>query len=152
MWDCIDHVPAGIFFGVYEASKSLSSRSPTIPKPILHAGASGIAEVAACLVLAPAEVIKQNAQMIRGQSRDGGRSSSLRALRLVAPFRDPKRLWAGYSALVARNLPFTVLQFPMFEYIRGRVRDSRSKRGSAVGPVGVAESGLVSGVSASMAG
>lgn len=32
-----------------------------------------------------------------------------------------KRLFTGYTALVARNLPFTALQFPMFENIRARL-------------------------------
>jgi solute carrier family 25 (mitochondrial S-adenosylmethionine transporter), member 26 len=32
-----------------------------------------------------------------------------------------RRLWSGYTALAARNLPFTAMQFPMFEFFRGRL-------------------------------
>lgn len=37
-----------------------------------------------------------------------------------------RRLWSGYTALAARNLPFTAMQFPMFEFFRGRLWDWRS--------------------------
>jgi len=32
-----------------------------------------------------------------------------------------RRLWSGYTALAARNLPFTAMQFPMFEFFRGKL-------------------------------
>ena len=84
-----------------------------------------------CSVLTPAEVLKQNAQM---ESTDGarqgagpskeaaiGRKSMLDAgssLRVLRRFDRPSQLWRGYGALVARNLPFTALQFPVFEHIK----------------------------------
>lgn len=40
----------------------------------------------------------------------------------------PWRLWSGYTALVGRNLPFTGLQFPLFEYLRANAIDWRRKR------------------------
>ncbi|CAP61234.1 uncharacterized protein PODANS_3_1890 [Podospora anserina S mat+] len=40
-----------------------------------------------------------------------------------------RRLWTGYTALVARNLPFTALQFPLFEIFRGQIWNW--KRGGA---------------------
>jgi hypothetical protein len=41
-----------------------------------------------------------------------------------------RRLWSGYTALAARNLPFTAMQFPMFEYFRGKLWAWRAKKGS----------------------
>ncbi len=113
--------------------------------------------MASCLVLTPAEVIKQNAQMIHRQSIPAPGSSSahgtkrmpnpspsasLQALRMLLRTDNPsrlgsasivsRRLLSGYTALVARNLPFTALQFPMFEALRVRLRTAWDKgpRGS----------------------
>lgn len=41
-----------------------------------------------------------------------------------------RRLWSGYTALAARNLPFTAMQFPMFEYFRGKLWEWRATKGS----------------------
>lgn len=117
---------AGVFFLTYESAKSaLGTALPSaVPQAAVHALASGAAELASCSVLTPAEVIKQNAQVLRDSAAGGSRqSSSLRALHMVwhsegGPWR---RLWAGYKALAARNLPFTALQFPMFEFLRRRL-------------------------------
>lgn len=106
--------------------------------------------MASCLVLAPAEVIKQNAQMLRGETSGKGSSTSLRAFRQLAGAGASRRLFTGYTALVARNLPFTALQFPIFEHMRARVWESRGG-GDASEPT-LVETGLVTGLSAGGAG
>jgi len=116
--------PAGVFFLTYESAKSAlgTALPPAVPQAAVHALASGAAELASCSILTPAEVIKQNAQVLRDFSPAGSRqSSSLRALHMVwhSEGGPSRRLWAGYKALAARNLPFTGLQFPMFEFLRG---------------------------------
>ena len=151
-----------------------------LPTPLVHSLASGTAELASCLVLTPAEVIKQNAQMIRssgGRSHGGGwrNSTSAQAFRkLWGPGGGPaRRLLTGYTALVARNLPFTALQFPMFEALRRRIWESRDRRANATQTVkdgaggaaggerrvgqgamvrGLLETGYVNGVSAALSG
>lgn len=60
-------------------------------------------------------------------------------------------LFSGYTALVARNLPFTALQFPLFEYARGRLWDRRLRLRKDQ-TKGVMETGLMAGSSAAMAG
>lgn len=117
---------AGVFFLTYESAKSaLGTALPSaVPQAAVHTLASGAAELASCSVLTPAEVIKQNAQVLRDSAAGGSRqSSSLRALHMVWHSEGGlwRRLWAGYKALVARNLPFTALQFPMFEFLRRRL-------------------------------
>lgn len=95
--------------------------------------------MASCLVLAPAEVIKQNAQMLTSS-----KSTSLVALREVSR-HSARRLFTGYTALVARNLPFTALQFPLFEALRTHLgKDAKEK--------GLMRTGWTSGVSAGTAG
>ncbi|KAK4176660.1 putative S-adenosylmethionine mitochondrial carrier protein [Triangularia setosa] len=125
---------AAIFFISYESAKlALKSSLPNAaPQPVIHAVASAGAELASCTVLTPAEVIKQNAQVLqRSDSSRNNRSSSIEALRMVWQSEGgaARRLWTGYTALVARNLPFTALQFPLFEGFRGYIWNRR--RGSA---------------------
>ena len=128
-------IPAGAFFWTYESAKSALGRAlPSgVPQSTIHAVASGSAELVSCIVLTPAEVIKQNAQVLR---QSGTRhDSSLRALRMLnrAEGGLPRRLWSGYTALAARNLPFTALQFPLFELFRGDLWDRRRGHGDASG-------------------
>ncbi|KAK1969663.1 mitochondrial carrier [Colletotrichum sublineola] len=148
---------AGIFFATYESMKNTISNTGSVPQPLVHSLASAIAEMGSCLVLAPAEVIKQNAQMLRqkesGSSGSGGRrSTSLEALRQVTSSGARRRLFSGYTALVARNLPFTAIQFPIFEHVRKMVWDSRTRGRVAGKEQGLVETAVVTGVSAGAAG
>ena len=143
---------------MYEGSKSVLGGvlSPTVPQPLVHAAASGIAELSSCLILTPAEVIKQNAQMIRREpgSHAGG-STSMKALRMLrdSPEGARRRLWSGYTALAGRNLPFTALQFPLFEAVRSRAWKWVEKREKeAETRRGILQTGLVNGSSAAVAG
>ncbi|KAH6604336.1 hypothetical protein Trco_007782 [Trichoderma cornu-damae] len=146
---------AGVFFTTYESAKGAFGRHLPIPEPMTHSCASAVAEMASCLVLTPAEVIKQNAQMIRAEAAGKGarKSTSLMAYRRLVGTGISGGLFSGYSALVARNLPFTALQFPMFEYARARMWDERRRRHLGEDEArGVAETGLIAGSSAAMAG
>ncbi|KAI0844419.1 mitochondrial carrier [Daldinia vernicosa] len=156
---------AGTFFTTYEAAKSFISRhgSPLgLPPPLVHSGASAIAECASCLVLTPSEVVKQNAQMLQQKSGSSHRSASLQALRQLTASGTGvgRKLLSGYTALVARNLPFTAIQFPIFEYLRARIwgwrsRASQSKAGSGAGAGEIQtlfETGVITGASAGLAG
>ncbi|OLN88305.1 putative mitochondrial carrier C12B10.09 [Colletotrichum chlorophyti] len=147
---------AGIFFATYESMKKTISGASALPQPAVHASASAIAEMASCVVLAPAEVIKQNAQMLRQQNYGGGpgggRSTSLEALRQVTGSGAPRRLFSGYTALVARNLPFTAIQFPIFEHVRTAAWSARTGGRPAGEERGLVETAVVTGGSAGAAG
>ncbi|KAI1651628.1 mitochondrial carrier [Daldinia loculata] len=154
---------AGTFFTTYEAAKSFISRhgSPLgLPQPFVHSGASAIAECASCLVLTPSEVIKQNAQMLQQKSGSSRRSASLQALKqlTVSGTGVGRKLLSGYTALVARNLPFTAIQFPIFEYLRARIWGQRSRAGQSNAGFGAGEkqtlleTGVITGTSAGLAG
>lgn len=81
-------------------------------------------------MLTPAEVLKQNAQMINSESNNQtSKYRSNTAMReVLSRFKShPWRLWSGYTALVARNLPFTGLQFPLFEFVRSRINERRRR-------------------------
>ncbi|CAH0043560.1 unnamed protein product [Clonostachys solani] len=148
---------AGLFFSTYENTKTLFSQAmPSAPTPLIHAAASATAEMAACLVIAPAEVIKQNAQMLNASNKPSSSSSpsstSIQAFRMLGTGRgSATRLFTGYTALVARNLPFTALQFPMFEHLRARLWESRGGDEPSREQQ-LLETGVISGASAGSAG
>ncbi|KAF3067044.1 putative mitochondrial carrier C12B10.09 [Daldinia childiae] len=154
---------AGTFFTTYEAAKSFINRhgSPLgLPQPLVHAGASAIGECASCLVLTPSEVIKQNAQMLQQKSGSSRRSASLQALKqlTVSGTGVGRKLLSGYTVLIARNLPFTAIQFPIFEYLRTKIWSQRSRTGQSNTGFGAGEkrtlleTGVITGTSAGLAG
>ncbi|KAK6531483.1 hypothetical protein TWF281_008288 [Arthrobotrys megalospora] len=110
----------------------------------IHSVSSAIAETASCAILTPAEVIKQNAQIVSPTS-EATTSSSLTALRAL--LREPKSLFRGYSALVSRNLPFTAMQFPLYEEIRRRIYERKG-----IAHPSLLQVGLITAVSAGSAG
>ncbi|KAF2639790.1 mitochondrial carrier [Massarina eburnea CBS 473.64] len=145
---------SGAFFTTYERTKAFfthinpaTSTRPDgfIPTPVIHASASSFAELVSCAILTPAEVIKQNAQMVQPGSSTNATAQTL------AKFRsNPLALWRGYTALAGRNLPFTALQFPMFEKLKELIRGHRDAQGKTTGTI--FESGMITAVSAGTAG
>lgn len=112
---------------------------------MVHAGASSLAELVSCAILTPAEVIKQNAQMVTAGS------STNATIQTLSKFRsNPSALWRGYTALAGRNLPFTAMQFPMFERLKVAIREYRDRRGLTTGTI--VESGCITALSAGSAG
>lgn len=153
-WGC--ESVAGLFFSTYESAKTVLSETLPLPQPLVHSAASSIAEMASCLVLAPAEVIKQNAQMLQSQGPQQQQqqygSTSARALRSLGGSGGAgRKLFTGYTALVARNLPFTALQFPAFEYLRASLWERRGGE-PRTEDKGLLETGAISGVSAGTGG
>jgi solute carrier family 25 S-adenosylmethionine transporter 26 len=72
-------------------------------------------------------------------------------LQTLSKFRtNPLALWRGYAALAGRNLPFTAMQFPMFERLKVGIKEYRDRRGLTRG--GIVESGVITAVSAGSAG
>ncbi|KAF2255550.1 mitochondrial carrier [Trematosphaeria pertusa] len=145
---------SGAFFTTYERTKAFfthinpsTSAHPNglVPAPVIHATASSIAELVSCAILTPAEVIKQNAQMVSAGS------STNATIQTLAKFKsNPLALWRGYTALAGRNLPFTALQFPMFERLKEAIRADRDRRGLTTGTI--LESGMITAFSAGSAG
>ncbi|KAI5264108.1 hypothetical protein E4T47_08845 [Aureobasidium subglaciale] len=147
---------SGAFFTTYEGVKSTftkynptlsGSSSPLLPQPLIHSAASSIAELVSCAILTPAEVIKQNAQMVDTAKGDKANAT----LQTIAKFRsNPLALWRGYTALAGRNLPFTALQFPIFERLKEGIKKHRVDRGTRTNTL--LENGLITAASAGTAG
>jgi len=162
---------SGVFFTTYEGLKYVLGASPAgqdgggskgmLPQAAVHALSSSIAQLANCAVVTPAEVLKQNAQMFAGpggnDKRKGASSATVMVLQQLR--QQPTKLWRGYSALVARDLPFTALQFPAFEWMKSVLLARREKEGRTTasregggGGVGVFERAWIAAVSAGVAG
>lgn len=142
---------AGAFFTTYEGTKTFLGHTP-LPLPVAHSIASSAGELVSCLILTPAEVLKQNAQMVSRKHTPASNklfdgNATIQALR---KFRNPTQLWRGYTALAGRNLPFTAMQFPMFEHLRSMIYAYRTRTGRMTGTLW--ETGIITAVSAGSAG
>ncbi|XP_054164212.1 S-adenosylmethionine mitochondrial carrier protein-like [Oppia nitens] len=113
---------AAIFFLSYETSKSsLKSLISTKYEPIVHMMSASVGEVTACLVRVPVEVIKQRAQasqgLIGGQQRPQTSGQIFRQTISREGFRG---LYRGYLSTIVREIPFSLIQFPVWEYLKKR--------------------------------
>lgn len=125
--------------------------SPLIPIPVLHALASSTAELVSCFILTPAEVLKQNAQMVTKSSNTTSSIKNNATLITLQKFKSqPSQLWKGYTVLAARNLPFTAIQFPRFEHLRNTIHNYRKRRNTSSGTL--LETGTVTAIAAGLAG
>ncbi|KAG6006026.1 hypothetical protein E4U21_007452 [Claviceps maximensis] len=144
---------AAFFFCTYETSKARLGRGGTgLPEPATHMVAAGLGEVAACAVRVPTEVVKQRAQ---AGLHGGSSAAALRAI--LSRYRDGgglvtvwRELYRGWSITVFREVPFTVIQFPLWEAMKGWGRRRRRHRhrhddGSDVSAVESALYGSVAG-------
>ncbi|RDW71924.1 mitochondrial carrier protein-like protein [Coleophoma crateriformis] len=157
-------IGTGAFFTTYEGVKSLLANvnrtrgggSLLVPEPVVHSAASAIAELVSCFILTPAEVLKQNAQMIRQSSNSSqlGRGNLFQqssvTLETLKHFKEPTQLWRGYGALAARNLPFTAMQFPIFEHLKIKLKSRREKQSRSTGSL--METAVITAISAGSAG
>jgi len=162
---------SGAFFTTYEGAKSIfhdlnkriapsgRRQDGILPTPVIHSAASGLAELVSCAILTPAEVIKQNAQMVSaGAAKSSGPSATRQTLQRFK--NNPFALWRGYTALAGRNLPFTALQFPLFERLKTTLQEWRAEQYSSANngktrkkeDLGIWENGAVTAVAAGTAG
>ncbi|TIA69992.1 hypothetical protein E3P81_03647 [Wallemia ichthyophaga] len=110
---------AAVFFTTYEHMTGVFNTRTNLSSPATQILASNLAECASCAVLAPAELIKQNAQV-------GGDTKTL-TKRLLR--RDNlKSLFPGYRALVLRNTPIVTVQWPIYEHLRAMLGERNLPR------------------------
>mmetsp|Transcript_4688 Transcript_4688/g.13357 ORF Transcript_4688/g.13357 Transcript_4688/m.13357 type:complete len:284 (-) Transcript_4688:186-1037(-) len=101
---------ASLFFMSYETAKqNLEPRMESAP--VAHMAAASLGEVAACVVRVPTEIIKQRMQANMFPTAQG-------ALRNVLDTEGVLGLWRGYGSTVAREIPFSLIQFPLYEHLK----------------------------------
>ncbi|CAL1541950.1 unnamed protein product [Lymnaea stagnalis] len=107
---------AALFFCAYESSKSVFnsfSRDQHF-QSFGHMAAASLGEVTACLVRVPVEVVKQRTQVVNT-------GSSLKSFRLTLNSEGIKGFYRGYTSTVMREIPFSVIQFPLWEFMKSKV-------------------------------
>ncbi|KAA1085269.1 S-adenosylmethionine transporter [Puccinia graminis f. sp. tritici] len=115
---------AALFFTTYEYCKRsiIPSLLPSLSSPVVHMIAASLGEVAACLVRVPTEVVKQRQQT----AAYGSSTSSARALQLVIQQGGFKSLYQGFGITISREVPFSLLQFPLYERLKSQAAERRS--------------------------
>lgn len=94
---------AAVFFITYEGIKDvLQPRVPQRYYAVVHMGAAIMSEVVACLVRVPMEVVKQRKQALLADTHK---------LKL-------RTLYRGYGSTVLRDVPFGLVQMPLWEYFK----------------------------------
>ena len=130
---------ASAFFYAYDTAKKSFSNVIT-DDVALHSAAGCVAETFACAIRIPFEVVKQTAQ---ANPRLTSNESMYRILN-AAGFGG---LFRGYFSMVFRDVPFSILQMPMWEFFKSRVRKYNL---SSTGSSDI--SGLQSGACGSLSG
>lgn len=103
---------AAAFFITYENVKSvLHHGSASYLAPATHMVAASLAEVVACLIRVPSEVVKQRAQVSPS-------SSTLQVLSRTLYHEGIRGLYRGYKSTVLREIPFSLVQFPLWESLK----------------------------------
>lgn len=147
---------AASFFVVYDTIKrKLIVPGKTSPQveTYVHMLASSLGEVAACAIRVPTEVVKQRAQA----GLFGGKSSlallDILSLRNTAGYGTMvKELYRGGGATIMREIPFTILQFTMWEQTKKRYSARQTRlTGREKGLVTAGESALFGSISGAFA-
>ncbi|XP_051483118.1 S-adenosylmethionine mitochondrial carrier protein isoform X5 [Apus apus] len=103
---------AAAFFITYENVKSvLHPGSASYLSPATHMVAASLGEVVACLIRVPSEVIKQRAQVSPS-------STTLQILSHTLYHEGIQGLYRGYKSTVLREIPFSLVQFPLWESLK----------------------------------
>nr|XP_023649727.1 S-adenosylmethionine mitochondrial carrier protein isoform X1 [Paramormyrops kingsleyae] len=103
---------ASAFFVTYEATKSLlGACGPPHAAAATHMLAASLGEIVACLIRVPTEVVKQRAQA-------GPSSGTLQVLLRTLRQEGFWGLYRGYGSTVLREIPFSLVQFPLWEYLK----------------------------------
>ncbi|KAF8579808.1 mitochondrial carrier, partial [Ramaria rubella] len=109
---------AAVFFAIYDTLKQHTPLSPSLA-PLTHLLAASTAEVAACTIRVPTEIIKTRSQTATPGSRS--LSLSLDAARLTLAADGLVGLYRGFGITVAREIPFTSIQFPLYELFKSHL-------------------------------
>lgn len=105
---------AAVFFIFYEYFKT-HFKGQRWSDPATHMASACLGEIAACTIRVPSEVIKQRVQT-------GQHSRSFLALQAILSNSSGEGvvqgLYRGYGTTLMREIPFTAIQFPLYERLK----------------------------------
>ena len=87
---------------------------PETSNALTHMAAASAGELSSCIIRVPTEVVKQRAQAM-------AQHSSLSAFKEILAARHEsvfKGLYRGFGITVMREIPFTMIQFPIYEALK----------------------------------
>lgn len=93
----------------------------------------------ACLVRVPVEIVKQRRQTSLVSGHRNGFAILWQAYRTEGLFRG---IYRGYSSTLLREIPFSLIQFPLWEYMKA---NWTSTTGTDLTPPAVAACGALAG-------
>ncbi|XP_005093221.1 S-adenosylmethionine mitochondrial carrier protein-like [Aplysia californica] len=107
---------AALFFVAYESTKTTFNNITQDRRyqSFGHMMAASIGEVSACLIRVPVEVVKQRTQAL-------GTGSSIASFKKTLNSEGLGGFYRGYFSTVLREVPFSIIQFPLWEYLKSRV-------------------------------
>lgn len=144
---------AAFFFCTYESVKSMCDERLGKGSALGHMLAGSAGEVAACAVRVPTEVVKQRAQAGRHGGRSMGALKAILSLqRTEGTLRMWRELYRGWGITVFREVPFTVIQFPIWEALKSWGRQRRDLNATSMASKGEDVPALESAVYGSLAG
>ncbi|XP_049880185.1 S-adenosylmethionine mitochondrial carrier protein-like [Pectinophora gossypiella] len=111
---------SALFFMSYEGTKStLLPHAASHWAPAVHMFAASVGEVFACVIRVPAEIAKQRKQTYVGS---GTRSAISILLEAYKSEGMRKGVYRGFLSTVARDLPFSFIELPVWELMKATVR------------------------------
>jgi solute carrier family 25 (mitochondrial S-adenosylmethionine transporter), member 26 len=90
----------------------------TYTEPLIHMSAATLGEIAACAVRVPTEVVKQRAQAKQHPSSLSSLMAILSQYRAIGFTGVWRELYRGWGITIMREVPFTVIQFPLWEALK----------------------------------
>ncbi|XP_020834644.1 mitochondrial S-adenosylmethionine carrier protein isoform X1 [Phascolarctos cinereus] len=103
---------AAAFFITYEYVKFLlRMESSSYLVPVTHMLAASAGEVVACFIRVPSEVVKQRAQV-------SAASGTFHIFSNILYQEGIQGLYRGYKSTVLREIPFSLVQFPLWESLK----------------------------------
>lgn len=108
---------AAIFFCTYDTLKR-TLPFPTELASVTHMVSASIGEVAACLIRVPTEVIKTRMQT---STYGNLAKSSFAGAKRVLSDEGIRGFYRGFGSTIMREIPFTSLQFPLYELLKARL-------------------------------
>ena len=120
---------SALFFATYEKMKEIlmnNQQKLNIPTAGVHMIAASIGEVAACTIRVPTEVVKQRIQA--GMSV--GITNTVQTIVNKEGFRG---LYTGFGVTLMREIPFSLIQFPIYEKLKVYINNYRLKNGNKKG-------------------
>ncbi|EPB72065.1 hypothetical protein ANCCEY_08860 [Ancylostoma ceylanicum] len=123
---------AALFFLSYRSVNAMFKEENSF----IHAFSASIAEVVACAVRVPTELVKQRLQ---ASSR---KRSLTDVCREIYRSNHLRGFYRGYLSTVAREIPFSIIEFPLWEFLKKKVA---ARKQADCSPVEGAACGSIAG-------